>query len=55
MKRAKPPVLQYVCLGVLFAIACSYQVRATIAAFPAFFSPNSAQWPFIPNMYMDKL
>jgi sigma-B regulation protein RsbU (phosphoserine phosphatase) len=49
MKRTKPPVFQYVCLGVLFAIACGYQVRATIAAFPSFFSPNSAQWPFHPD------
>jgi sigma-B regulation protein RsbU (phosphoserine phosphatase) len=49
MKRAKPPVFQYVCLGVLFAIAGGYQVRATIAAFPAYLSPNSAQWPFHPE------
>jgi sigma-B regulation protein RsbU (phosphoserine phosphatase) len=49
MKRTKPPVVQYVCLAALFAITCSYQVRATIAAFPAFFSPDSAEWPFHPE------
>ena len=49
MKRTKPPVFQYICLAVLFSIACSYQVRATIAAFPQFFMPNSAEWPFLPE------
>ena len=49
MKRTKPPVFQYICLAVLFSIACSYQVRATIAAFPQFFTPNSAEWPFLPE------
>ena len=48
MKNRKPPILQYVSLGTLFVAACAYQVRATIAAFPAFFSPDSAEWPFHP-------
>lgn len=48
MKRTKPPVFQYISLALLFSIACSYQVRATIAAFPQFFTPNRAEWPFHP-------
>ncbi len=48
MKNRKPPILQYVCLGTLFVVACAYQVRATIAAFPAFFQADAAQWPFYP-------
>ena len=33
---------------MLFVVACAYQVRATIAAFPEFFRPNAAEWPFHP-------
>jgi len=47
MRKRNPPIPQYFCLAVLFLVACSYQVRATIAAFPAFFTPDSAEWPFL--------
>jgi len=49
MKTKKPPIFQYACLGALFLVACAYQVRATISAFPAFFSHDSADWPFHPG------
>jgi phosphoserine phosphatase RsbU/P len=48
MKRTKAPILQYIGLAFLFAVTCLYQVRATIASFPAFFQSNSASWPFHP-------
>src|SRR5271155_5733291 len=47
MRNKKPPIFQYVCLGALFLVACAYQIRATIATFPAFFSPDSADSPFL--------
>lgn len=51
MKKKKPPVAQWVVLGLLFFAACAYQVRATIAAFPGFFDRGVAQWPFIPGYF----
>jgi phosphoserine phosphatase RsbU/P len=47
MTRKKPPVAQYLALGLLFFAACAYQVRATIAAFPGFFQAQAVNWPFI--------
>jgi phosphoserine phosphatase RsbU/P len=46
-KRKSPPTTQYVCLALLFLIVFSYQVRATIAAFPGFFSHNAPSRPFV--------
>src|SRR5882757_8765740 len=45
--KKKPPVAQYVVLGLLFFAACDYQVRATIAAFPGVLDRGVANWPFI--------
>jgi len=49
MKKQKFPLAQYLLLGLLFAGACAYQVRATIAAFPGFLNKGSVAWPFIPS------
>src|SRR5713226_2714963 len=49
MNEKKPPVAQYVVLGLLFFVACAYQVRATIASFPGFLDRRAAAWPFIPG------
>src|SRR6516164_6668911 len=49
MKKQKFPLAQYLLLGLLFAGACAYQVRATIAAFPGILNKGSAAWPFIPS------
>jgi len=47
--KKKPPVAQYLVLGLLFFAACAYQVRATIAAFPGVLDRSVANWPFIPG------
>ncbi|MGA8229943.1 MAG: SpoIIE family protein phosphatase [Candidatus Acidiferrales bacterium] len=47
--KKKPPVAQYVVLGLLFFAVCAYQVRATIASFPGFLDQGIAKWPFLPG------
>src|SRR6516225_7865866 len=47
MKKQKSPLVQYILLGILFAVACAYQTRATIASFPGFLEKGSADWPFL--------
>jgi len=49
MRPRKPPVLQYVCLAVLFALASAYQVRSTMFAFPDYFHLKVAEYPFTAN------
>jgi len=49
MNEKKPPVAQYVVLGLLFFAASAYQVRATIASFPGFLDRGAAAWPLIPG------
>ena len=49
MSKKKPPVAQYLFLGMLFLAACTYQVRATIASFPGFLQKEAAKWPFYPG------
>jgi sigma-B regulation protein RsbU (phosphoserine phosphatase) len=44
----KPPIFQYVCLAIVFAVACAYQVRATLYSFPDYFHIQAVAWPFIP-------
>src|SRR5277367_439373 len=46
MNTKKPPILQYVCLAILFALASAYQIRAMIYAFPNYFHVTAAQYPF---------
>lgn len=49
MRAKKPPIFQYLCLAVLFAVASAYQGRAILYAFPAYFHVSAPQWPFVPN------
>jgi sigma-B regulation protein RsbU (phosphoserine phosphatase) len=49
MKSKKPPILQYICLALLFVVAASYQVRSVLYAFPAYFHRQAAANPFVAN------
>jgi phosphoserine phosphatase RsbU/P len=49
IKRKKQPLLQYVCLALLFALAASYQIRATLYSFPDYFHIRVAAYPFVPD------
>ena len=49
MRAKNPPVLQYVCLALLFALASSYQIRSVMFAFPNYFHLKPAAYPFTPN------
>jgi sigma-B regulation protein RsbU (phosphoserine phosphatase) len=47
MAPRKPPTLKYVCLAILFVLACAYQTRAMLYYFPDMFH-RAAGWPFVP-------
>ncbi|HEY0703753.1 MAG TPA: SpoIIE family protein phosphatase [Candidatus Acidoferrales bacterium] len=47
--RKKPPILQYLCLGIVFAAACLYQARAAAFAFPYYLGLPAVDWPFYPD------
>lgn len=47
MKRKSPPILQYVCLALLFVLAAGYHVRAVLYEFPNFFNFHAVAFPFI--------
>lgn len=49
MAAKKPPILPYTCLAILFAIACAYQLRATIYSFPNYLHIQAVAWPFMPG------
>jgi phosphoserine phosphatase RsbU/P len=49
MKPRKAPVLQYVCLALLFALASAYQIRSTLTSFPDYFHLKVADYPFVPS------
>jgi hypothetical protein len=49
MRAKNPPILQYVCLALLFALASAYQIRSTMFAFPSYFRLKPAAYPFTPN------
>jgi phosphoserine phosphatase RsbU/P len=49
MRKKKPPIFQYLCLAVLFAVASAYQGRAILYAFPDYLHVSAPQWPFVPN------
>jgi phosphoserine phosphatase RsbU/P len=49
MTPKKAPILQYICLAVIFLGACAYQIRATIYSFPEYFHIQSVAWPFVPG------
>jgi phosphoserine phosphatase RsbU/P len=49
MRAKNPPILQYVCLALLFALASAYQIRSAMFAFPNYFHLKPAAYPFTPN------
>ena len=49
MRAKSPPILQYVCLVLLFVLAAGYQARSVLFNFPAYFHRQAAANPFIPN------
>src|SRR5579864_5873910 len=49
MRAKNPPVLQYVCLALLFALASAYQIRSAMFAFPNYFHLKAAAYPFFPS------
>ena len=49
MRKKKPPILQYVCLVLLFALASAYQIRSAMYAFPNYFHLKAAAYPFVPE------
>jgi phosphoserine phosphatase RsbU/P len=48
MTAKKQPILLYICLAILTALACAYLVRATIYFFPDYLHVEAAEWPFVP-------
>ncbi len=54
MRAKNPPILQYVCLALLFAFASAYQIRAAIYAFPNYFHFKVAAFPFVPEYDKDR-
>jgi sigma-B regulation protein RsbU (phosphoserine phosphatase) len=49
MRAKNPPILQYVCLALLFALASAYQIRSTMYSFPNYFHLRVAAYPFYPS------
>jgi len=49
MPKKKPPIFQYVCLALLFALASAYQIRSAMYAFPNYFHLKAAAYPFVPD------
>ena len=49
MRAKNPPILQYVGLALLFALASAYQIRSAMYAFPNYFHLKVASFPFTPE------
>ncbi len=49
MRAKNPPILQYICLGLLFVLAAGYQIESTLHSFPDYFHLRVAAYPFYPN------
>jgi sigma-B regulation protein RsbU (phosphoserine phosphatase) len=49
MKPKNPPILQYICLALLFVVSAGYQVRSALFSFPGYFHRQAAANPFVPN------
>lgn len=49
MKPRKAPIVQYVCLSVLFLLAAGYQVRSVFYSFPDYFHQRLSSYPFVVN------
>jgi len=54
MRAKNPPILQYVCLALLFALASAYQIRSAIYAFPNYFHFKAVAYPFVPIYDKDR-
>ena len=48
MQPKKAPILQYVCLALLFALASAYLIRSALYAFPNYFHFKAVAYPFVP-------
>jgi sigma-B regulation protein RsbU (phosphoserine phosphatase) len=48
MRTKNPPIFQYVCLALLFALASAYQIRSAMFTFPNYFHLQVAAYPFVP-------
>jgi phosphoserine phosphatase RsbU/P len=46
MQAKNPPIIPYVCLALLFALASAYQIRSTLFSFPDYFHLHTAAYPF---------
>jgi phosphoserine phosphatase RsbU/P len=49
MGAKKPSTLPYVCLAILFVIACVYQIYAFRYSFPDYFRIAAVEWPIVPT------
>jgi phosphoserine phosphatase RsbU/P len=47
MRAKNRPILQYVCLALLFALASVYQIRSVMYAFPNYFHLTVDAYPFV--------
>jgi phosphoserine phosphatase RsbU/P len=54
MRPKNPPILQYVCLALLFALASAYQIRSAVYAFPNYFHFKAVAYPFLPIYDKDR-
>ncbi|MGB6683423.1 MAG: SpoIIE family protein phosphatase [Candidatus Acidiferrum sp.] len=54
MQAKNPPILQYVCLALLFALASAYQIRSAMYAFPNYFHFKAVAYPFVPDYDKDR-
>jgi phosphoserine phosphatase RsbU/P len=48
MRAKNPPIFEYLCLALLFALASVYQIRSAMYAFPNYFHLKVAAYPFVP-------
>jgi phosphoserine phosphatase RsbU/P len=54
MGTKKQPTLPYICLAIILAIACAYQIRAVIYSFPDYLHIPAVQWPLVPTYVHDQ-
>jgi sigma-B regulation protein RsbU (phosphoserine phosphatase) len=49
MGPKKQPHLLYLCLAIIFAVACVYQTYALMYSFPDYLHMQAVQWPLVPT------
>ena len=54
MRAKNLPILQYVCLALLFLLASGYQLFSTVSTFPDYFHRHVAGYPFAMDFVKDK-